>query len=409
MSVQRLMFNENGSIKLVGTGLDYESANGLWERVVACLKCSKGGESISEAICNGCSYCDGSNALFIPCANKWLNAHPELRGEIAPHLSKALFGKTDKVLWQRIKNLSQGLDSFHSIDHSTMDKWKIDGKRTADPRKNLNDPKPRLNMYRLCAIMGLKSKESISSFFAEVCGVKAFSQSGKLSRFEFCAEHFCEQAADDWFGLAITMDQKIEKKLRENGMEEVSAAYTDDVVSTTSFTENQYLTDDDFINGYISSQQNKALTAREKVLELRSYYAGMEEISENQVVSHILGSDKMRANTVPELKEIGASRNFPTTKILRAIINGKANEDQIRRMIVFLSFARVETAYKGETASARRNTYSMFKTECNKMLEEIGYHILTVTDGFDAFIVFCWSTVRPRSSLRNIMSGKKPA
>lgn len=410
MPLQSLMFNENGNIKLVGTGLNYESANSLWERVVACIKCSKGGENIGETICNGCLYLDSNNDLFIPCVNRWLNAHPELRNEIGPDLSRSFLGKTDKALWLCIYSLSQSLDSLHAIHHSTLDKWKVDGERSGDPRKNLNDPKPRLNMYKLCAILGLKSKESISSFFAEACGVKAFSQSGKLNRFEFCAEHYCEQAADDWFGLAIAMERKIEMKMKEKGVEEVNVDYPDYVVSTTSLTENQYVTDDDFINGYFISQQHRAITAREIILELRDYYAGIDEIEENQAISHLLGPNTKSANSIPELKEIEASRNFPTTKILRAIINGDANEDKIRRMIILLSFACADsTDNDGAAPEHRRNNYAAFKKECNERLAETGNHLLTVSDGFDAFIIFCWCTIHPQSSMRNIMSGKKPA
>lgn len=400
---------------------DEETERKLWEHIVKCIKCAHGtGEPIGEHFCAGCVQCGNNDASFMTALNGWVNAYNNQNGGA---IKRALVGKKDATsFYNMLKRLNGNI-----IDHATLYSWQDGVNDSRDPRKKPNDPKPRQNFYKLCGIMGLREYEAISDFFAGMIKTDAFA---RMCPFECIAEHFVLMKRRDWLGDTVKAFEEYEEKYKHY----VGTADGDeDDVTIESIITNANISDSELVTALVVKYKAKA---QESVLDrvnnqikplIRLAWIKLEASDDSYIPSE--GSDfselfkwilnrhgdddgaisKVDAAKNDDLIAIGASRNFPSVKLLKKIYSGRANSEHIRKMTMLLVFAanygNDEMPYSTSEANVRIRERRMknFVDACNDTFRRLGCHAFSTADGYDVFFLYCCLTLYPMGSLRRIL------
>ena len=421
-----LFYNRYGQLILTRAGTAAEEAR--WEAIVGCFLCRCGSPDESEAVprrsgpCKNCPYRSGPAGDLISRVNAWIGSSRFAEEEV----DRVFKGKTGVELGAVLHRRNNTLPTECRIDRITLISWR---NASRDPSRRPNDKRSRSNVYKLCSLLGLRSKASVTEFFVSVVHAEAFT---RLNELECCIEHFLNKHDRDWLLHAVKTEALM------LGLSEAIEA-DDDEISIVSAIENSDLTEDEFAGALASysamkAKMHEARQAAEKLgrsVWLRINNKTADElpadwtIKNKKIISPILrgnGSEdaegSIKASEVWDLAAIGAARNFPSARILNRIASGSANEEMIRRAIVLLSFAEaffdpltsLADSFVGSTdlpfvlsgsySRSKEKLVNDFISECNNCLERCALRALDVSDGFDALILFCLSTSNPIASLR---------
>ncbi len=400
-----------------------EAETTLWRDVVNCIKCAHGtGDQINRPFCVGCVQCGNNDASFITALNGWVNAFYRKGGAI----KQSLVGKKDVESFYRALKLLNSNNGSYTIDHATLYSWQDGVNGFRDPRKKPNDPKPRQNFYKLCGIMGLQKYEEISDFFAGMIKTDAFA---RMCPFECIAEHFVLMKRNDWLEKTVNTFEKYEDKFKhyveaEDGDE--------DDVAIGAIIGNSNISDSELVTALVvkyKAQQSVLDRVDSQITPLiRLAWTKLNEIDEGDASSEdpdfselfrwILnryGDDdgaisEVNAAKNEDLKAIGASRNFPSVRLLRKIYSGKANTEHIRKMIMLLVFAAqygndvmpASIADEYNVQRRERRAYNLI-ISCDDTFRKLGCHAFSSADGYDVFILYCCLTHYPIDSFRRIL------
>ena len=392
-----------------------EAETTLWRDVVNCIKCAHGtGDQINRLFCVGCVQCGNNDA--------WVNAFYRKGGAI----KQSLVGKKDVESFYRALKLLNSNNGSYTIDHATLYSWQDGVNGFRDPRKKPNDPKPRQNFYKLCGIMGLQKYEEISDFFAGMIKTDAFA---RMCPFECIAEHFVLMKRNDWLEKTVNTFEKYEDKFKhyveaEDGDE--------DDVAIGAIIGNSNISDSELVTALVvkyKAQQSVLDRVDSQITPLiRLAWTKLNEIDEGDASSEdpdfselfrwILnryGDDdgaisEVNAAKNEDLKAIGASRNFPSVRLLRKIYSGKANTEHIRKMIMLLVFAAqygndvmpASIADEYNVQRRERRAYNLI-ISCDDTFRKLGCHAFSSADGYDVFILYCCLTHYPIDSFRRIL------
>lgn len=408
---------------------DEETERKLWEHIVKCIKCAHGtGEPIGEHFCAGCVQCGNNDASFMTALNGWVNAYNNQNGGA---IKRALVGKKDATsFYNMLKRLNGNI-----IDHATLYSWQDGVNDSRDPRKKPNDPKPRQNFYKLCGIMGLREYEAISDFFAGMIKTDAFA---RMCPFECIAEHFVLMKRRDWLGDTVKAFEEYEEKYKH--YVETADGDEDDVTIESIIT-NANISDSELVTALVVKYK-----AQKPVLDrvddqitplIRLAWTKLNESDESDVpdeapdfselfkwILNRYGDDDKAISEVDaakndDLNAIGASRNFPSVRLLKEIYSGKANSkhkrkktinsEHIRKMTMLLVFAakygndEMPASISEADVKIRERRVQNFVSACNDTFRQLGCHAFSTADGYDVFFLYCCLTHYPMGSLRRIL------
>lgn len=439
--LENLFYRNDGSLKSVSPNYDSEEA--LWKDIVECFRCMDGhperqtgiNEEFAEAEhdnahvaehCFECPYGDDAGDAFITRLNRWINLSAVARAEV----KSVFFDKSDYELGSSLHNRNNTLASNLKIARTTLSGWR-DG--TRDPAKRANDNTSRENIYKLCFLLGLRSKNTIREFFTSVINAEAFT---RLTELECCIEHFTAIGTEGWLECSFeVVENKYNTECPDGFNDE------EDTLSSSSIIRNKKLTYSEFSRAINSTNHMKADVekTRSRIARLgRIVYLMLNTkedkelpadwtIKNKKIITPIFCGrfrysfvlDKnLRNSAMNDLKTIGAARNFPTSKILNDICDGEANEEKIRRMFIFLifaatflqpskvldkSFSLTETNPEAFLRAIQDRTGELiweFLDDCECLLERSRLRKLDVSDGFDALLLYCCCTSAPLDTLR---------
>lgn len=301
------------------------------------------------------------------------------------------------------------------INENTANSW-YDTAR--DPRRKANDPNPRENLYKICFLANLNTREDIGRFFGETSGIDAFA---RLTTLERCIERRVRQTEEGaipegkWFTLAAEDAKKVKEKL-----EQIDSAVSNGklVLNRSSLIENALLKDEEFANAYALYEEADSCfeTACARVEALanvlwKKYDDRGRKLKNSELIDRIFNENVSRGQEllrpelgkVEEFRKVGAGRNFPTGKLLGFCRNRTANPEQIRRMLILLVFALNfgpdYDRYDSEGAA------DAFCREANGELAAVGLRKLNTFDGYDVLILTSCMSPEPLTALRGIVSG----
>lgn len=448
--LEELFYNTNGSLKSVSS--DYKAEEALWGSIVGCFRCMDGRPAKQDdeekeekdnrnnafigEHCSDCPYGDETGDAFITRLNRWINISTAARDEV----KKVFQGKTDKELGEYLKKRNNTLPPREGIARTTVIAWIDKGQ---DPSKRANDKASRDNIYKLSSLLGLFGKNTIKEFFTSVFNADAFT---RLTVLECCIEHFA--GIEGWLDRSLVAAEFVSNP---NAYEyNKTADEEEDTLSATSVIGNRKLKENEFKKALASTNRMKVDVekTRGRIVKLSWLVWLMLNAVEEHELPKGWSPRNMRIITpmfcggarddyaldkkaheaaMKELRSFGAGRNFPTPKILNAICDGEANEEKIRRMLVFLTFAATFLkpskyldrdfleVYQDPIAlssAIRDRTPELiadFLDDCDCLLERSRLRKLDVNDGFDALILYCCLTKDPMASLRRRLGYiKKP-
>ena len=443
-----LFYDNDGKLKSVGP--DYESEEARWKQIVECFRCmdgrpakrddeekDEGDNACIAEHCLECPYGDEIGDAFITRLNRWINFSVAARDEV----KKVFQGKTDKELGEYLKKRNNTLPPCEGIARPTISAWIDKGQ---DPSKRANDKASRDNIYKLSSLLGLFGRNTIKEFFTSVFNADAFT---RLTVLECCIEHFA--GIEGWLDRSLAAAEFVTDPnayaANKNADEE------EDVLSAASVIRNRKLKESEFKKALASTNHMKVDVekTRGRILKL-SWIVWLilntkedSEIPENWTVkkkkiitpvfcggarNDYIEDKAAHDAAMEELRSFGAGRNFPTAKILNTICDfdnadesdeaSAPNEETIRRMLIFLTFASTflkpskyldrdfREVYQDPIALAsaiRDRTPELiadFLDDCDCLLERSRLRRLDVNDGFDALILYCCLTKDPMASLR---------
>ena len=402
-----LFYNRNGRLMPIGPDTAAEEAR--WDAIVACFLCRGGiGQSDGPAVpkrrgehCRGCPCASKTAGGLLSRLNGWIGS-----SHLAAEETDAVFKKkSDADLGAALHRRNNTLPPECRIDRITLISWR---NASRDPARRPNDQRSRENLYKLCYLIGLKSKRAIREFFTVVAGAEAFT---RVNEFECCIEHFVEAQAPEWLRSAAEAAALV---LQTSCAEPPD--HDEDEISIASAIGNSELTADEFASVLASCARMKAdvheacaaVEGLSRSVWLRINSKKPYELPEGWTVKNKkiiaplltqqIGAEPavrdLKSGMPRDLAAIGASRNFPNARILNLILSGKANEEMIRRSLILLLFADV---FMDPSRNAPGDIANGFAAQCSAGLD--------VNDGYDALILFCCCTADPMAALRRRLHG----